>query len=93
MMNQQNLAVRNIGKWERALSVAIGLAGIGKGFRRGGVTGWLEVAASVLAVKRGLTGHCQVKQVFSDLQQAAVSEVHPLPQPSPRRRSSRPEGS
>lgn len=84
-MNQQN-----VGNWERALSVAIGLAAIGKGVRRGGLTGWLEVAAAVLVVKRGLTGHCNVKEVFSGLGQAAVSEVHPLPEPSPRRHPARP---
>ncbi|MBD9677980.1 DUF2892 domain-containing protein [Pseudomonas sp. PDM18] len=84
-MNQQN-----VGNWVRALSVAIGLAAIGKGVRRGGLTGWLEVAAAVLVVKRGLTGHCNVKEVFSGLGQAAVSEVHPLPEPSPRRRPARP---
>jgi uncharacterized membrane protein len=84
-MNQQN-----VGNWERALSIAIGLAGIGKGVRRGGLTGWLEVAAAVLVVKRGLTGHCKVKEAFSGLEQAAVSEVHPLPEPSPRRRPARP---
>jgi uncharacterized membrane protein len=84
-MNQQN-----VGNWERALSIAIGLAAIGKGVRRGGVTGWLEVAAAVLVVKRGLTGHCKLKEAFSGLEQAAVSEVHPLPEPSPRRRPARP---
>lgn len=83
-MNQQNVS-----GWERALSMAIGLAGIGKGVRRGGVSGWLEVAAAVLVVKRGLTGHCRLKEMVSDLQQASVSEVHPLPQPSPHRRPSR----
>jgi len=86
---RQNFTGQNLGGWERAISVAIGLAAIGKGVRRGGVTGWLEVAAAVLALKRGLTGHCSVKEAFSGLEQAAVSEVHPLPEPSPRRRPPR----
>ncbi|MFV3371819.1 DUF2892 domain-containing protein [Pseudomonas sp. NY15435] len=88
-MTQQTFGGQNLGKWERALSVAIGLAGIGKGVRRGGVSGWLEVAAAVLVVKRGLTGHCRVKEVLGELQQASVSEVHPLPEPSPHRRPPR----
>ena len=79
-MNEQN-----VGGWERALSLAIGLAGIGKGVRRGGVIGWLEVAAAVLVVKRGLTGRCRMKALLGDLQQASVAEVHPLPEPATRR--------
>ncbi|MDN6860853.1 DUF2892 domain-containing protein [Pseudomonas sp. CAN2814] len=84
---------QNLGGWERAISVAIGLAGVGKGVRRGGISGWLEVAAAVLVVKRGLTGHCALKEAFSGLEQAAVVEVHPLPEPSPQRRASRPRAS
>ncbi|MBB4864940.1 putative membrane protein [Pseudomonas nitritireducens] len=80
---------QNLGGWERALSVAIGLAGVGKGIRRGGVSGWLEVAAAVLVVKRGLTGHCAVKDAFSGRDRSVVAEIHPLPEPSPRRRPAR----
>lgn len=87
------MAQQNVTGWERALSLAIGLAAIGKGVRRGGLGGWLEVAAALLAVKRGLTGHCKVKEAFSGLNQAAVSEVHPLPEPTPRRRPAGPHAS
>lgn len=84
------MAEQNLGGWERALSLAIGIAGIGKGVRRGGVAGWLEVAASVLVVKRGLTGHCKVKEAFSGLEQATVAQVHALPETPLRRRPARP---
>lgn len=52
---------RNLGRWERLFSVALGLAGMRNGFQRGGLQGWLEVGASALMVKRGLSGHCRVK--------------------------------
>lgn len=89
-MAQHNPGGPNLAGWERALSLAIGLAGIGKGVRRGGVAGWLEVAAAVLVVKRGLTGHCKLKEAFGGLEQAIVSEVHPLPEPTAQRRPARP---
>lgn len=64
----------NVVGWERALSLAVGIAGVGSGFRRGGVIGLLHVAASLMAVKRGLTGHCALK--------SALAEVPRAPQPA-----------
>ncbi len=55
------MSAQNLGRWERLFSVALGLAGMRNGFRRGGLQGWLEVGASALMGKRGLTGHCRVK--------------------------------
>lgn len=55
----------NVVGWERALSLAVGIAGVGSGFRRGGVIGLLHVAASLMAVKRGLTGHCELKSALT----------------------------
>ncbi len=55
------MSEQNVTGWERTLSLAVGIAGVGNGFKRGGVSGFLEVAASLLALKRGLTGHCAVK--------------------------------
>lgn len=55
------MSTQNLGRWERLFSVALGLAGVRNGFRRGGLQGWLEVGAAALMVKRGLSGHCQVK--------------------------------
>ncbi|KAF1061122.1 MAG: hypothetical protein GAK45_02319 [Pseudomonas citronellolis] len=56
-MNQTNLD-----GWERALSIGLGLIGVVKGVRRGGAQGWLEAGAAALIVRRGLTGHCRLKQ-------------------------------
>lgn len=55
----------NVTGWERALSLAVGIAGVGNGFKRGGITGLLEVAVSLMAVKRGLTGHCEMKTAMA----------------------------
>ncbi|SDI26374.1 Protein of unknown function [Pseudomonas delhiensis] len=55
------MSTPNLGRWERLFSVALGLAGVRNGFRRGGLQGWLEVGAAALMLKRGLSGHCQVK--------------------------------
>lgn len=67
------MSEQNVTGWERALSLAVGIAGVGNGFKRGGVSGFLEIAASLLAVKRGLTGHCAMKSSL-----ARVSS-HPTP--------------
>src|SRR5690606_33353594 len=42
--------------WKRTLSLALGAAGVVHGLRRGGITGLLEVAASVWALKQSLPG-------------------------------------
>ena len=70
----------NVTGWERALSLAVGIAGIGSGFRRGGVSGWLGVAASLMAVKRGLTGHCALKSALAE-----AAQHRPQPHPAIRR--------
>ena len=41
--------------WKRNISLALGAAGVVHGLRRGGVRGLLEIAASVWAVKKGLS--------------------------------------
>lgn len=56
----------NVRGWERTLSVAVGIIGIGNGIKRGGVTGLLEAGVSLMALKRGLTGHCQLKEALAE---------------------------
>lgn len=41
--------------WKRTLSLTLGAAGVLHGLRRGGITGLLEVAASVWALKQSLS--------------------------------------
>lgn len=71
---------QNLSGWERATSIALGLAAIGMGLRRGGVSGWMGAAAGVLATKRGLTGHCAMKAAIAS---AAERADVPAPVTSP----------
>lgn len=59
------MSEQNLSGWERAASIAAGIAAIGLGVRRGGLGGWVRVGAGVLAAKRGLSGHCQVKAALN----------------------------
>lgn len=62
------MSEHNLNRWERLFSLAIGVAGLRNGFRRGGVDGWLEVGASALMIRRGLSGHCRVKAALLQAQ-------------------------
>ncbi|HYE61885.1 MAG TPA: SRPBCC family protein [Phycisphaerales bacterium] len=63
---QSDHAQQNVGHAERALS-AIGGGWLAlKGLRRGGVSGVLIALAGAALVKRGVTGHCQVKQMVQE---------------------------
>ncbi|MBB3101757.1 hypothetical protein FHR87_000117 [Azomonas macrocytogenes] len=62
-----NATEHNVHGWERTASLAGGLLFIGKGLRRGGLGGLLELALGGAALTRGLTGHCRAKQALNEL--------------------------
>jgi uncharacterized membrane protein len=52
---------QNVHCWERIGSVAGGVMMVGKGLRRGGIFGLLQVAIGGVALARGFTGHSSLK--------------------------------
>ncbi|HWD34105.1 DUF2892 domain-containing protein [Pseudomonas caricapapayae] len=54
----------NVQGWERAGSVAGGVIMMGKGLRRGGLFGLIQVAIGGVALARGITGHSSVKSLL-----------------------------
>lgn len=70
--NHQN---QNVHGWERAMSLAGGLYFLAKGLRRGGLGGLLQLGIGGLALSRGVTGHCEAKRVFNEInEQAGMAE-------------------
>lgn len=65
---------QNVHGWERAASLAGGAVMMGKGLRRGGLLGMIELAIGGAVLARGITGHCGAKALLeksrSDLSQA-----------------------
>jgi len=57
---------QNVGNPERAISAATGGLLALKGLRRGGLSGVLMALAGAALVKRGVTGHCAIKQRIQD---------------------------
>ena len=53
---------QNVHGWERIGSVAGGVMMVGKGLRRGGIFGLIQVAIGGVALARGLTGHSNLKE-------------------------------
>lgn len=52
---------QNVQGWERIGSVAGGVMMVGKGLRRGGIFGLIQVAIGGVALVRGVTGHSSLK--------------------------------
>lgn len=52
----------NVEGMERTLSVAGGLALIGCGLRHGGLSGLVQIGIGGMALLRGVTGHCDLKE-------------------------------
>ena len=52
---------QNVHGWERIASVAGGAMMVGKGLRRGGIFGLIQVAIGGVALVRGVTGHSSLK--------------------------------
>ncbi|SEI24390.1 YgaP family membrane protein [Pseudomonas asplenii] len=55
---------QNVQGWERIGSLAGGVVMMGKGLRRGGVFGLLQVAIGGVALARGITGHSSTKSLL-----------------------------
>ncbi|MGE7956830.1 YgaP family membrane protein [Pseudomonas sp. NPDC089530] len=60
----QSQPTRNVQGWERIGSLAGGVAMVGKGLRRGGVFGLIQVAIGGVALARGITGHSSAKSLL-----------------------------
>ncbi|AQY64968.1 DUF2892 domain-containing protein [Pseudomonas veronii] len=58
---RQARPTQNVHGWERIGSVAGGVIMVGKGLRRGGIFGLLQVAIGGVALTRGFTGHSSLK--------------------------------
>lgn len=65
----QTRSEHNVHGWERAGSVAGGVVMMGKGLRRGGIFGLIQVAIGGVALARGITGHSSVKSMIEKSRQ------------------------
>jgi uncharacterized membrane protein len=65
---------QNVQGWERIGSLAGGVLMMGKGLRRGGLFGLVQLALGGAVLARGITGHCSAKALLeksrSDMAQA-----------------------
>lgn len=65
---------QNVQGWERIGSLAGGILMMGKGLRRGGIFGLVQLAIGGAVLARGITGHCSAKSMVekgrSDLETA-----------------------
>ena len=60
---------QNVQGWERIGSLAGGVVMVGKGLRRGGVLGLIQVAIGGAALARGITGHSSAKSLLEKARQ------------------------
>lgn len=60
----QSKTEHNVQGWERAGSVATGVVMVGKGLRRGGFFGLIQIAIGGVALARGITGHSSAKSLI-----------------------------
>jgi uncharacterized membrane protein len=65
----QSYPDQNVEGWERIGSLAGGVVMVGKGLRRGGVFGLMQVAIGGVALARGITGHSSVKSLLEKSRQ------------------------
>ena len=59
----------NVQGWERLGSLAGGVVMVGKGLRRGGFFGLIQVAIGGVALARGITGHSSAKSLLEKSRQ------------------------
>lgn len=55
---------QNVHGWERAASLTGGVVMMGKGLRRGGLFGLIQLAIGGAVLARGITGHCGAKALL-----------------------------
>ena len=60
----QSPSEQNVQGWERVGSLAGGVVMVGKGLRRGGIFGLIQVAIGGVALARGITGHSSAKSLL-----------------------------
>ena len=65
----QSHSNQNVHGWERIGSLTGGVLMVGKGLRRGGVFGLIQVALGGMAMARGITGHCSAKSLLEKSRQ------------------------
>jgi uncharacterized membrane protein len=65
----QTPADQNVHGWERIGSLAGGVVMVGKGLRRGGIFGLIQVAIGGVALARGITGHSSAKSLLEKSRQ------------------------
>ena len=65
----QTSSEQNVQGWERIGSLAGGVVMVGKGLRRGGLLGLIQVAIGGVALARGITGHSSAKSLLEKSRQ------------------------
>ncbi|MGL6242903.1 YgaP family membrane protein [Pseudomonas sp.] len=65
----QTHSEQNVHGWERVGSLAGGVLMMGKGLRRGGIFGLIQVAIGGVALARGITGHSSAKSLLEKSRQ------------------------
>jgi hypothetical protein len=60
----QSHTPQNVHGWERVGSLAGGVLMMGKGLRRGGIFGLIQLAIGGAVLARGITGHCSAKSLI-----------------------------
>jgi hypothetical protein len=65
----QTSSEQNVQGWERIGSLAGGVVMVGKGLRRGGLFGLIQVAIGGVALARGITGHSSAKSLLEKSRQ------------------------
>jgi hypothetical protein len=65
----QTSSHQNVHGWERIGSLAGGVVMVGKGLRRGGIFGLVQMAIGGVALARGITGHCSAKSLLEKSRQ------------------------
>ncbi|MCH4876997.1 YgaP family membrane protein [Pseudomonas sp. TMW22090] len=65
----QTYPEQNVHGWERIGSLAGGVVMMGKGLRRGGIFGLIQVAIGGVALARGITGHSSAKSLLEKSRQ------------------------
>ena len=65
----QSPSGQNVQGWERIGSLAGGVVMVGKGLRRGGIFGLIQVAIGGVALARGITGHSSAKSLLEKSRQ------------------------